>query len=476
MEQSFFETILDNMTDGVYILDDKGNYIFVNSTYVQLLNMPKSTLLNYNVHDFLKTGQIDVCVSDIVYKEKHQIVMFQSVFDPQAYGRKSFRQMIISTPILDGKGNVRNILAIVRPLDTLNALYQEAGRSKDVIAEGPHISDNEQDRAIIAVSASMRGVLELAKNIADVDSAVLITGESGTGKEVLAQYLHRNGARREKNMIVINCASLPESLLEAELFGYEKGSFTGALTNGKRGLFEEANGGVVFLDEINSLPLNLQGKLLRAIENKAIKRIGATKEISIDFRLFTASNEDLYALVQKKEFRLDLYYRLSVINLDLPPLRDRRDDIVPLAEYFLKHFCHKHKKQKVFSPYTLRSMLEYDWPGNVRQLRNFVERSVVITVDEVIEIGNVAGITGTNYYTPRSESAAFPAPKQDDENPQPQYERLLENGVSLEEYLNSCERDFLSFVLSKSKSTYEAADALKTSQTSVVRRKKKYNL
>jgi len=476
MEQSFFETILDNMTDGVYILDDKGNYIFVNSTYVQLMNMPKSTLLNYNVYDFLKTGEIDVCVSDIVYREKRQVVMFQNVFDTQSYGRKFIRQLIISTPILDGTGSVRNILAVVRPLDTQNALYQEAGRSKDVIAEGSYIPDDEQDKAIVAVSASMRKVLNLAKTIADVDSAVLITGESGTGKEVLAQYIHRGGARRDKSMVVVNCASLPESLLEAELFGYEKGSFTGALASGKRGLFEEANGGIIFLDEINSLPLSLQGKLLRTIETKTIKRIGATKEISIDFRLLTACNENLYDLVQKKDFRLDLYYRINVINLELPPLRERRDDIIPLAEYFLKHFCHKHKKQKFFSPYTLRNMLDYDWPGNIRQLRNFVERSVVITMDDVIEIGNVAGITGSSYYTSRSENVAFSTAEHVGDDSRPKYERLLEQGVSLEEYIGSCERDFLSFALNKFKSTYEAADALKTSQTSVMRRKKKYNL
>ena len=270
MDQLYLlEVILDNLPDGVYVLDDRGNYIFVNSAYVQALNMPKDVLLHYNVHDFLNTGQIDICVSDIVYREKRQVVMFQDVLDTQNYGRDTIRQMIISTPIFDDSGKIRNILAVVRPLDRLNQLYYQATQAESVSSiSGLRASPPVKGSAVIAESPAMRAALSTAATVAVVDSAVLISGESGTGKEVVAQYIHDASPRSGKPLVVINCASLPENLLEAELFGYEKGAFTGAAPGGKAGLFEAADGGTLFLDEINSMPLNPQGKVLRALETK----------------------------------------------------------------------------------------------------------------------------------------------------------------------------------------------------------------
>ncbi|NCB63515.1 MAG: PAS domain-containing protein, partial [Clostridia bacterium] len=275
----FFETMMDNLSDGIYILDDKGNYVFVNSAYIQSLNMPKSVLLHYNVHDFLNTGQIDICISDIVYREKRQVVMFQDVLDTQNYGRKTIRQMVISTPIFDESGSISHILAVVRPLDKLNGLYYQAAQNVTVSAfSGAAAVRPATGNAVIAESPAMRMVLGTAATVAPVDSAVLLTGESGTGKEVVAQYIHDASPRCDGPMVVINCASLPENLLEAELFGYEKGAFTGASSLGKKGLIEEADGGTLFLDEINSMPLNLQGKVLRAIETKTVQ-LGFTIQV-----------------------------------------------------------------------------------------------------------------------------------------------------------------------------------------------------
>ena len=467
----FFETILDNLTDGVYILDDSGNYIFVNSAYVQLLNMSKSLLLRYNVHDFLRTGQIDQCISDIVYREKRQVVMFQDVFDTQNYGREKIRQMVISTPIFDESGNIQNILAIVRPLEKLNELYRQASRSATVSSiRQARGAGNEV--SIVAESRAMRAVLEISSTVAAVDSAVLIMGESGTGKEVIAQYIHSASPRSGSPLIIINCASLPENLLEAELFGYEKGAFTGAAPGGKKGLFEEANGGTLFLDEINSMPINLQGKVLRAIEAKTIQRIGSTKSTRIDFRLIAATNEDLAQLVAEKRFRADLYYRLNVIPIRLPPLRERREDIIPLANYFLSYFCQKYSKEKVFSPHTLDRMSRYLWPGNVRELRNFVERSVVMSMGRNIEIPDVASFTDTPAAPPRapvtSELPAHPSVQDAD------FEQMLSSGVTLDDYLAQCEQAYLGYALQKYQSSYRAAEALGTSQSSIMRRKKKY--
>lgn len=464
----FFETILDNLTDGVYILDDKGNYIFVNSAYVQSLNMPKSLLLKYNVHDFLKTGQIDICISDIVYREKRQVVMLQEVLDTQNYGRKAFRQMVISTPIFDETGTISNILAVVRPLDKHNELYYQASQNTMQSAIlGAQSSRPATGAAVIAESPAMRAVLDAATTVAPVDSAVLITGESGTGKEVVAQYIHDASPRRKRPMVVINCASLPENLLEAELFGYEKGAFTGAAPGGKIGLFEEADGSTLFLDEINSMPLDLQGKVLRAIETKTIQRIGSTRSRKVDFRLLTATNEDLAVLVAEKKFRMDLYYRLAVIPICIPPLRERPEDIIPLALHFLKHYCQKYSKDKVFTPRTLDTIRNHHWPGNVRELKNFVERSVVMSMDRNIEVLDVSSFVGAaSTGVPREHAPAIDA----------RFEQMLASGVTLEQYLDQCEQEYVSFALSKYRNSYKAAAALGTSQTSIIRRKKKYSL
>lgn len=472
----FLEVILDNLPDGIYVLDDRGNYIFVNSAYVQALNMPKDVLLHYNVHDFLDTGQIDICVSDIVYREKRQVVMFQDVLDTQNYGRDTIRQMIISTPIFDDSGQIRNILAVVRPLDKLNQLYYQANQAEAVSSiTGLKSPPPAKGSAVIAESPAMRAALSTAATVAAVDSAVLVTGESGTGKEVVAQYIHDASPRAGKPLVVINCASLPENLLEAELFGYEKGAFTGAAPGGKAGLFEAADGGTLFLDEINSMPLNLQGKVLRALETKTIQRLGSTRYKQVDFRLLTASNEDLYRLVEEKKFRADLYYRLAVIPIRLPPLRERRGDILPLARHFLAGFCRKYAKDKEFSPQTLQLMEQYPWPGNVRELRNFVERAVVMSLGKQIAVPDVSAFL---------EPAAAPPPDRPGEDPaaiyapavSARYEQLIASGVSLQDYLDQCGRDYVAYALQKYKNSYKAAEALGTSQASVMRRKQKYHL
>ncbi|MDR1693249.1 MAG: sigma 54-interacting transcriptional regulator [Oscillospiraceae bacterium] len=461
-----YESILDNIQDAVYVLDDKGNYLFVNSAYVKMLGMSRAELLAYNVHDFLKTGQIDVCLADIVYAEKRRVVSFQDVYDTLYRGRGNYRTLVVQTPLFDDMGHVKNVVVITRRLEQINEDYKEASVSSVVSGFSARNDKTAlpEDGSIIAESEAMAEILKLASNIAQAESTVLVSGESGTGKEVIAQYIHQRSARREHPLVVINCASLPETLLEAELFGYEKGAFTGASATGKPGLFETAEKGTLFLDEINSLPLSLQGKLLRAIETKSILRIGSTKPRLVDFRLLTATNERLEDLVNQKKFRADLYYRLNVIPIIIPPLRYRRQDILPLTFHFLSHYCTKNNKNKSFSPLTLQKIEEYDWPGNVRELKNFVERSVVMSYEDTIEIRDIAAIAAP------TEKAAYT------QNPVPDLENLIEREVSLEAYLAECERRYVERALRTHKSSYAAAKALRTSQSSVMRRKKKYGI
>lgn len=466
MDQSLFDVILDNSPDGIYVLNNRGDYIYANSNYINMVNMTKDQLLSYNVHDFLDSKQIDICISDIVYREKRRVCMFQDLYDRQNSSLRRHRQLVISNPVFDEKGEVCNIIAFVRPLNSMNDYYHQASMSQSITC----FSKNEKaENNIIAASQAMQDIVALSKTFADIDAAVLITGKSGTGKEVIAEFIHNSSPRSGKQMVIINCASLPPALLEAELFGYEKGAFTGA-GNSKVGLFEEADGSTLFLDEINSLPLDLQGKLLRAIETKSIQRIGANKQRNVDFRIIAATNEDLDKLVLEKNFRADLFYRLNVMPINIPPLCERREDIIPLALYFLEHYCSKYNKNKVFTQQTLNVIYEYDWPGNVRELKNYVERSVIMSTGDFIEMENIQGITqGVSHDHDAGHLGAHSHVDYD-------YSKMIKDGISLEDHVQSCESSYVRYALTAYKSSYLAAEALGTSQASVIRKKKKYNI
>ncbi len=238
---------------------------------------------------------------------------------------------------------------------------------------------------IIAESYQMKTILDTAKKISPFDTTVLITGESGTGKEILAKYIHRNSKRKNKPFIAVNCGAIPEDLLEAELFGYKRGAFTGAYTD-KAGIIEEANGGTLFLDEIGELPLNLQVKLLRVLQEGEIKPLGSSKTKKINVRFIAATNRNLEKMVQEGKFREDLYYRLNVIRIEIPPIRERKGDILPLAKFFIKKYCAKYNlPPKILSEEAISELLSYSWPGNVRELENLIERAVLINQDDVIK-------------------------------------------------------------------------------------------
>jgi len=265
------------------------------------------------------------------------------------------------------------------------------------------VGERYSGSGLVAVSAGMRRVMELVQMVAAADSAVLIQGESGTGKELIARAIHFRGARAARPFIAINCAALPEALLESELFGYAKGAFTGAATE-KKGLFEDADGGTLLLDEIGDMPLLLQGKLLRVLQEGEIRRVGSTAVRRVDVRILASTNRSLADLIRDGKFREDLFYRLNVIPIVIPPLRDRRDDILPLCRHFLAVYGGKLGRQpQGLSPEALQFVLEHAWPGNVRELENVIERAVtlssspVISVEEfraIFALGERAGVSG----------------------------------------------------------------------------------
>jgi two-component system, NtrC family, response regulator AtoC len=242
---------------------------------------------------------------------------------------------------------------------------------------------NTQVRYILGKSPAMRNLDSLVKTLAVRDVNVLIQGESGTGKQVIAETMHYLSPRQNGPFVTLDCGALPDTLIESEIFGYEKGAFTGAVSR-KMGKLELAKGGTLFLDEIGNLDIGLQSKLLRVLETRQFERVGGTASLLADFRLITATNADLKDLVERKEFRSDLYYRINVFMLEVPPLRDRPEDIPDLSDYFVQMFNQKHGKQvKGFSPECVRIFQEYSWPGNVRQLRNVIERAVLLSNEEI---------------------------------------------------------------------------------------------
>lgn len=248
---------------------------------------------------------------------------------------------------------------------------------------------------IVGTSRKMQEVFKLIGRVAKSDVTVLITGESGTGKELIAKAIHRYSHRRNKPFLAINCAALPPNLLEAELFGYEKGAFTGAVSS-KKGIFEQANGGTIFLDEIGELELSLQSKLLRVLQEKEIRRIGGNKTIKVDVRIVAATNRNLEQEVKKGNFREDLFFRLNVVNVEIPPLRERREDIIPLAVYFIKKFSKEFKLPvKELSESAVEWLLGYDFPGNVRELENMILRAMLLSPVDVIDVKDLKPTAAT---------------------------------------------------------------------------------
>ncbi len=371
------DAIIESSYDGLYITDGKAKTLRVNQAYERITGLKKEELTGKKTSELVSEGIFDPSVTLEVIRERRPQTIMQEI--------KGGKVVIVTgNPIFDSQNRITRVVTNVRDLTELNQLKNELVESKqltrryqDELIEQQVL--NQAGQQLLIKSESMRLVMQKAIKMARVDSAALLTGESGVGKDVLARFIHKNSLRKGKSFIKINCGAIPETLLESELFGYEKGAFTGARTEGKAGLFEIGQGGTVFLDEIADLPLYLQVKILAVLEDKEITRLGGTKPKHIDFRIIAATNRDLLSLVQRGDFRKDLYFRLSTLPLDLPPLRERRDDIIPLINHFLKKFTRPDQAKKALTPRAYELLGQYSFPGNVRELMNIVERLVVMS-------------------------------------------------------------------------------------------------
>lgn len=379
--------VLETSYDGIYITDGDANTILINKSYERITGLKREDLLGRNMAEIVKEGVMSEVTSLQVLKSKETVTLNQ-MFNT---GKSA---LVTSTPVFDENGEIKMIVSNVRDITELKELQEKVKETKNenikhkgIIEELKlQIANNEY---IVAEDESMLNLLLLAKRVARVNTTVLINGETGSGKEVLAKYIYNNSLRKHMQFIKINCGAIPDNLIESEFFGYAEGSFTGASKGGKMGIFEAANKGTLLLDEVGELPLHMQVKLLRVLQDGQFERIGSNNTVKVDVRIIASTNKDLEQMVKKGLFREDLFYRLNVVPLTAIPLRERKSSIIASAEYFTNVFNKKYGMQKTISKDALKYLYEYSWPGNVRELRNLIEMLVVTTVDEVISINNL---------------------------------------------------------------------------------------
>ncbi len=447
------EAILENPPVGVGISDGNGQILYVNDILLKYLRQPKEVILHKTIFDL----------------EQDKVLFYSSAIKALESGKpasssKSLpdgQQLLVhGFPVFDNAGVMILVVTVV-----LNLTYPDLPEeTTSVIGD---YSDYEQEHTgssapLIYHSTVMRRIVEKCKRIAETDVSVLITGPSGVGKELIADLIHTNSPRRDSPFIKINCAAIPEQLLESELFGYEPGAFTGGNPAGKKGLIESANGGTLLLDEIGELPLLLQSKLLRALQERMILHLGGSKPVSVNFRLISSTNENLEEKIANKEFREDLYYRLNVINVNIPPLEERKEDIPFLVSHFIRVFNAKYNMKKNLAPAALAALSAYHYPGNVRELRNILERLVIESRSDLINLRDVNESMGRIRNDPVPDDVTS----------------LLINSedLSLKQIMERKEKALLREYLKIYKTGAALSRHLKTDQSTISRKLNKYGL
>ena len=382
------DVIIESSHDGMWISDAQGKVIKVNAASARRTGLDAEELVGRNVQELVDEGYFDRSATLEVLRRRAPVTFVQNM-------RDGGQSLVTGTPVFNEKGEVRLVVINDRDLTSIHKLQAELeesrARTKQYRSELIRTQKSrELDSRLVIRSVPMRRVLDTAIRVARTDSSVLIQGESGVGKGLLAKVIHESSSRQEGPLVRVDCGAIPGSLIEAELFGYEKGAFTGALDQGKPGYFEMAQGGTLFLDEVGELPLNVQAKLLRFLEDKDVVRVGSTEPRRIDVRILAATHRDLQEMVAQKTFRKDLFFRLSVVPLVIPPLRERLDDIAPLVSFFLSQFAKKVSTPKTVAPEVVECLRGYSFPGNIRELANLMEQLVVLSPGPRIDLEDLS--------------------------------------------------------------------------------------
>ena len=373
------------LADDMMLSDAQGIILRVSETYEKNFGFAHDSIVGKSAFDLEADGTFSPCITAEVIRQKKKITTTQTI------NRVHKNVMTVGIPLFDDRGELKYAVCFnTVSMEQINTIHRNYQHLQDSLAHFSEEIAELRTRAtstnLIFKSASMQRLWTLMQNTANTKANILITGETGVGKSAIAKNIHAMSNRADGPFIEVNCAVLHENLIESELFGYEKGAFTGASSSGKIGKIELSNHGTLFLDEIGELPPHIQSKLLQLIQEKTIERLSGTKKIELDFRLIVATNRNLEEEVQRGLFRSDLFYRLNVIRIHIPPLRQRQEDIYPLAYQFLTRFCGEYGKTLTFSPRFLTFLEQYDWPGNVRQLENLIERMVITVQDPIIDV------------------------------------------------------------------------------------------
>lgn len=438
-----FYEIFHNSFDGIFVADGDGKTIMVNPGCERNYGFSAKDVIGKHVSELQEIGHFKPAISARIIETGQRITAIQKTGNGKTV-------LVTGIPLFDDIGKVRKVIINSRDTTEMTQLQEELAKAEERLKKfESEVSQLRVDKhafpGIILRSNVMQQIATLALRVATVNTTVLITGESGVGKEVMARMIHAESSRKDSPFVKINCGAIPRELLESELFGYEAGAFTGAQKQGKLGIVEVAHQGTLFLDEIGEVPLDLQVKLLQVLQDKVLTRLGGTKSIAVDVRIIAATNRDLHAMVAARQFREDLYYRLNVVPILIPPLRERKEDVLIMIQQFLKEVNSQYGLAKRFSEQALAVLLDYDWPGNVRELRNMIERLVVTLPDDLIR------------------SDTLPAP----------LFRAGGNGDDADDLKGRVarfERELVVNAVARYGSTREAAKHLKISQSSVVRR------
>jgi PAS domain S-box-containing protein len=371
----YLDSIMDVLSDGIYLTDREGRTILVNRMYEQLTGLKRNDLVGRTVTDLVREGIFDVVLNPAIVRTRKPKTTIQTT-------KVGKRVILNGYPVLDSSGHVALVATFVRDITSLTQIKEQLAYQQELLERFNEVQCYSRRETVqggfIFESRQLRGILDLVDSLATTDVTVLLQGETGVGKDVLAKYIHEKSLRTDQGFFKVDCASIPPSLVESELFGYDPGAFSGANTKGRPGFFEMAHKGTLFLDEIGELPLAMQAKLLRILQDREIVRIGSTKVKKVDVRFIAASNRNLEEAVKEGMFRSDLFYRLQVAVVEIPPLRMRKDDILPLVRHFLAMFNAKYRKDLALTPETESVLLDYGWPGNVRELENLVHGLVIM--------------------------------------------------------------------------------------------------
>jgi len=448
------QEIIEGSFDGILVTDGEANVLLVNQSYVRNTDIKKEELIGHNMKELINPVWMKNSVSLLAIEQRQPV----SLHHTTKHGKNI---MATGTPIFDGEGNIKKVVINSRDISEIYELREELSKAKEmekiyfrqITEDEDQLTDKGSD--IVVVDSKMKDIYSIAKKISNFNTTVLITGESGVGKEVVAHYIHNeNALKKHMPFVAVNCGAIPENLLESELFGHVEGAFTGAVKGGKEGLFEAADGGTLFLDEIGEMSLNLQVKLLRALETHTITRLGSTHPIPVNIRVIAATNKNLIERVEEGTFRDDLFYRLNVVSLEIPPLKERIADIAPLALKFIQKYNRQYGQNKKFTYEVMKELETYSWPGSIRQLKNVIENMVVVSDNEYLQLNDLPWLASVLSKTDPKKGENF----------------------SLQESLEQVERQILIDAKRKYGSSRKVAEILQVDQSTIIRKIKKYNL